>query len=214
MPKRSEQVSMDEMVIELPPLMQRFVEQMKGDRKHLMKDKAFEDPKQLRVFVGTYVYPRMINLFEMLAAATMDTYGLAVSNASQVQRLHAFTVDELQRVGSDIDDEAPLPGVSTDVMDDFQQSFYALGVVLREKLPNDKSAEDAFNKCAGFIGEMTAELMGDEYVSPSHEDATEETEEDTGGEEKEPSDDDTDDNDSPPEEPSEESDDTTAAEGE
>jgi len=208
---------MDEMVIELPPLMQRFVEQLKGDRKHLMKDKAFEDPKQLRVFVGTYVYPRMINLFEMLAAATMDTYGLAVSNTSQVQRLHAFTVDELQRVGSDIDGEVPLPGVSTDVMDDFQQSFYALGVVLREKLPDDKAVDDAFNKCAGFIGEMTAELMGDEYVSPSNDAEEDSDEGDDDGESRsktEEGDAEVDDSDNSSKEPSAEGDDPTAAEGE
>lgn len=160
MPKQSEQAEED-MEIELPPLLEKFSGKLKDDRRTLLKDKAYEKPEQLRQFIGQYLYPRLEEMFRMLGGATVDTYGVAVSNSTQLQRMHAFFVDELQRLGSDIGHNDPLPGVGADVLDDFQQAFYALGALLNEKLPEDKQVEGAFNKCAGLIGEMVGQLMGE-----------------------------------------------------
>lgn len=170
MADQSEQVTMEDMHIELPPLMQQFIDNVKADRKQLMRTKEYQQPAQLQAFIGQFLYPRLIEMFEMLGAAGMDTYGLSVSNATQLQRLHSWTVGQLQAMGSDIDHDAPLPGVSSDVMEDFQQAFYALGVVLREKLPEDKEAESAFNKCAGLLGEMVGQLMGDDGYDDGYDD--------------------------------------------
>lgn len=161
MPKEDETVSLEDAPMELPPPIEHFLGKLKADRKKLMRDKAFLRPEQLRAFVGTYLYPRIIEAVEMLAAASFDTYSLAVSNANGLQRLHAFTVHQLQGVGADLDEDARLPGVSPEVMDDFQQAFFALGVVLKAKLPDDKDAQDAFNRCAGLLAEMVGELMGE-----------------------------------------------------
>jgi hypothetical protein len=110
----------------------------------------------------------------------VDTYGLAVSNSMQLQRLHAFTINELQRLGSDLDEDAPLPGVSADVLDEFQQAFYALGALLHEKLPGDKQAEGAFNKCAGLIGEMVGQLMGHDEDEDDYDDDSDDDSDDDG----------------------------------
>lgn len=155
-----ESVSLEDVPIELPPAIEQFIGKLKSDRKKLMKDPAFGRPDQLRVYVGTYLYPRLIEAIEMLAGASFDTYALAVSNMNGLQRLHAFTVGHLDELGAELDRDAPLPGVSPEVMDDFQQAFYALGVVLRAKLPEDEEAEGAYNRCAELLGEMVAELMG------------------------------------------------------
>jgi hypothetical protein len=153
-----------------------------------MREKAFADPAQLRAFIGTYVYPRLIEAVKMLGAATYDTYSLAVSNANGLQRLHAFTVQELQNVGADLDSDSELPGVSPEVMDDFQQAFYALGVVLKDKLPGDKETQDAYNRCAELLGEMVGELMGD-YEDDGRDDGDEGDDDDRGADDGDNADD-------------------------
>ena len=146
--------------VELPPMMEALLRDLKGDRKKLLKDKAFKDPEQLRGFIGQYLFPRLITVVEMLGGAMFDTYGLAVSNANQQQRMHAFVVDELRKLGSDVDRDDELPGLSSEALDRFQQAFYALGAVLQKKLPEDAETEEAWNRCAHILSDMVEELMG------------------------------------------------------
>jgi hypothetical protein len=146
--------------VELPPMMEALIRDLKSDRKKLLKDKAFKDPEQLRGFIGQYLFPRLITVVEMLGGAMFDTYGLAVSNANQAQRMHAFMVDELRKLGSDVDRDDALPGLSSEALDRFQQAFYALGSVLQKKLPEDKDTEEAWNRCAHILADMVEELMG------------------------------------------------------
>jgi hypothetical protein len=157
------QVTLDHDEAELPPAMEYFLSQLKEDRKKLLKDKAFTDPAQLRGFIGQYLFPRLIELVQMLGGASWETYSIAVSNTNQLQRLHSWTVEEMRRLGSDVEHGDSLPGVSMEVMDDFHQSFYALGSMFKKKLPDDKEMEEAFNLCARYLSDMTEELMGRDY---------------------------------------------------
>lgn len=157
-------MSEDQMVVEvdrLPPMIQKLVQSLEADRKKLMKDKGFNDPEQLRNFIGTYAYPRMTQFVKMLAAALADTYELGVSNMNTQRRFSAMVISELNDLGSDIEHDGPLPGVSADSLDDLQQAMYALAALLEKKLPDDKETQDAFNKCAEIMSDMQAELVGE-----------------------------------------------------
>lgn len=176
----------------LPPQLARKFEEMEKHRKKLMREAAFARPDQLRMFIGTVLYPSMTELIENLAFAFMDAYGLAVSNANQLRRLHAWSVDTFNRLGADLA-EGNVPGVSTEVLDDFQQAFFALGVLLQKKLPEDKETEDAYNLCAQMLGEMVRELMGDDYYEEDEE--SEDGDDDSDEGDDEPDSDDSDESD-------------------
>ena len=185
MAEESAKVPMDEQQQALPPIFEQFLKNLKDDRKRLLKDDNFNHPHHLRSFVGQYLYPRVDEMFRMMAAAFMDSYGLAASNTNELRRLHYFTAQELNRLGADVDEGDGLPGVSPDVLNDFQQSFYALGTLLQEKYPEDQDAQAAFNNCAGFVSEMVAELMDgstfetdDEGDPPEDDESSEEKNED------------------------------------
>lgn len=173
----------------LPPQLARKFEELEKHRKKLLRDQAFARPEQLRMFVGTVLYPSITDLLENLAFGFMDAYGLAVSNANQLRRLHAWTADNLNRLGADLE-SGHVPGVSTEVLDDFQQAFFALGVLLQKKLPNDKETESAYNLCAKMLSEMVRELMGDDYYEDGDEDEGDEDDEDEDDGEDRDSDDD------------------------
>jgi hypothetical protein len=168
----------------LPPQLARKFEELEKHRKKLLRDQAFARPEQLRMFVGTVLYPSITDLLENLAFGFMDAYGLAVSNANQLRRLHAWTADNLNQLGADLE-SGHMPGVSTEILDDFQQAFFALGVLLQKKLPNDKETESAYNQCAKMLSEMVRELMGDDY----YEDGDGDDEGDEGDDEEEGSED-------------------------
>jgi hypothetical protein len=145
---------------ELPPPFVKMLEGLKADRKTLLRDKAYSNPDQLRAFMGQYLFARLHDMVELMGMALYDTYGLTVSNANQLQRLRSVMTKELRKLGSEVSDDADLPGASTEVLDDLQQSFYALGTLLSKKLPDDAEVQDAYNRCAEVLGELTAELMG------------------------------------------------------
>jgi hypothetical protein len=157
-------MSEDQMQVDidrLPPMIQKHLHALEADRKKLMKDKGFNDPEQLRGFIGTFLYPRMIETTKILSAAAFDVYELATSNMNQHRRFAAQVVSELNELGSDIDHDGPLPGVSADFLDDLQQALYRLAGVLEKKLPDDKEAQAAFNDCAKIVSDMQAELTGE-----------------------------------------------------
>jgi hypothetical protein len=154
-----ESISLDDIPIELPPYFVQLLDAMKGDRRTLMKDKAFEDAAQLRMFMATTQMVRVEDAVKALAAAMMDIHANTAANAQELQNLHRFTREELNRLGADLEDDGYLPGVSPDLLDDFQQAFFALGSLLQKKLPKDQETQQAFNLCAKFLAEMTKELM-------------------------------------------------------
>lgn len=145
---------------ELPPPFVKMLEGLKADRKTLLRDKAYSNPDQLRAFMGQYLFARLHDIVELMGMAIYDTYGLAVSNANQLQRTRSVMVKELRKLGADVSEDASLPGADTEALDDLQQAFYALGTLLSKKLPDDAEVQDAYNRCAEALGELTAELMG------------------------------------------------------
>jgi hypothetical protein len=155
--------------IQLPPAFLKFQAQLKADKKTLMRGEAYgKSPDQLRAFVGTHLFQRLDELVMLMGLALFDTYGLAVSTESQVQRMRAVYGKALKKVASAADvsldiegEDGELPGLSPEILDEFQQAFYALGTLLQKKLPEDKETETAFNKCAEILSDMVAELMGD-----------------------------------------------------
>lgn len=146
--------------IELPPHFEQVRSQLRSFRKKLLRDDAFKNPEQLRAFVGQYLFTAMDDLVRVLGAAFLDSYMLAASNANELKRLHYFTVEELNRLGADIDDDEELPGVSAEILDEFNQAFYALGTYCKAKYPSDTALEERYNRCAAIVREMVEELMG------------------------------------------------------
>lgn len=150
--------------VQLPPAFLKFQEQLKADRKTLLRDKAYaQSPEQLRAFIAQFLFPRFDEFLQLMGLALYDTYGLAVSSENQIQRMRAVYGKALKKLGADVEDEdGDLPGLSPEILDEFQQHFYALGSLLQKKLPDDKEAEKAFNKCAEILGDMVAELLGED----------------------------------------------------
>jgi len=163
---------------ELPPPFVKMLEGLKSDRKTLLRDKAYSNPDQLRAFMGQYLFARLHDIVELMGMAIYDTYGLAVSNANQLQRTRSVMVKELRKLGADVSEDASLPGADTEALDDLQQAFYALGTLLSKKLPEDTEVQDAYNRCAEALGELTAELMGVDGGDDDEEDDEEDEDED------------------------------------
>lgn len=175
---------------QLPPAFQKFQQQLKADRKKLMREEAYgKNPDQLRAFIGTHMYQRVDELVQLMGLALFDTYSLAVSTESQVQRLRAVHGKALEKLGANVGDEVDeLPGVSPDVLDEFQQHFYALGTLLQKKLPDDEEMQKAYNKCAEVLGDMVAELLGEEDEDEGDEEGDDDEDEDDeeGDDDKKP----------------------------
>jgi hypothetical protein len=171
--------------VQLPPAFLKFQGQLKADRKALLRDKAYaQSPEQLRAFIAQFLFPRLDEFVQLMGLALYDTYGLAVSSENQIQRMRAVYGKALAKLGADVDEQGDLPGVSPEVLDEFQQYFYALGTLLSKKLPEDKEVQTAFNKCAESLGDMVAELMGEDDGEEEDEDDDEEEEPEDGVERK------------------------------
>jgi hypothetical protein len=172
--------------VQLPPAFLKFQGQLKADRKALLRDKAYaQSPEQLRAFIAQFLFPRLDEFVQLMGLALYDTYGLAVSSENQIQRMRAVYGKALEKLGADVGDESgDLPGVSPEVLDEFQQYFYALGTLLSKKLPEDKEVQTAFNKCAESLGDMVAELMGEDEDEDEDEEDDDEEEAEDGVERK------------------------------
>jgi len=166
--------------VQLPPAFLKFQGQLKTDRKMLLREKAYaQSPEQLRAFIAQFLFPRLDEFVQLMGLALYDTYGLAVSSENQIQRMRAVYGKALAKLGADVDgEEGELPGVSPEVLDEFQQYFYALGSLLQKRLPEDKEVETAFNKCAEVLGDMVADLLGEDEDEDDEDDEDEEDEED------------------------------------
>lgn len=184
----SENVPLDERPIQIPPAFEAFVGKLRGDKKKLMKDKAFgSSAEQLRGFIGTFTYPRFTEMVKLFASGVFEAYSLAASNTEQLRRLHAFVVEELDHLRGELDDiDSDRRGVNPAIMDEFQQAFFALGAQLKEKLPEDKDTEAAYNRCIELLGDVVNELLGSRR---DYRDEDDEDDEGDGGDEgdKEPS---------------------------
>lgn len=154
----AEEVSLSDFAIELPPPIEKFLSDLESDRKKLMKDQAYGRGEQLQLFIGTFLYPRLIEALRVLSTATFDVYGVSVTNSNNLHALRAYVRDRFRSLG--IEEGAP-----REALDEFQHAFYALGSVLGKKLPNDKEAQAAYNKCAQILAAMVAEMTGgdDDY---------------------------------------------------
>lgn len=159
-------------VPQLPPQLRGKLDEMEKSRKKVLKDPNFARADQLKVFVGTVLMPQVSDFLETLSLAFMDAYGLSVSNANQMRRLHGWVVEEMNRLGADVGDPE-LPDVSSEVIDDLQQAFFALGQLLEKKLPGDEETEAAYNRVAKMMSDLVAELMGDDYGYDEDEDEDE-----------------------------------------
>lgn len=146
--------------VELPPPIQQLITSVKADRKKLLKDKAFEDPAQLRQFLGQFLLPRMIELIEIMGEGLVDNYNIGLGNASTIQRLHAWSKRHFEELDLDVDDE--LPGVDTELLSAIGQALHQLGAVLNAKLPDDQDAGAAFNQVVALFTRLSAQLMGDD----------------------------------------------------
>lgn len=154
-------VSLDDIPVELPPPFEKLIEEIRSDRKVLLRESAYTDPVQLRAFIGQYLYPRIMAAVKLLAGGMVDTYGLAVSNTNHLHRLHAEMSRQLYKLGADVDDrEMDLPGPSPELLDEFQQAFYAVGNGLQQKLPNDEEMQKLWNRAASILSSIQSELMG------------------------------------------------------
>jgi hypothetical protein len=165
----------DDREVELPPAFLKFQAQLKADRKMLLRDKAYgQSAEQLRAFIAQYVFQRLNESVQLMGLAIYDTYGLAVSSENQIQRMRAVYGKALAKLGADVDEKGELPGVSPEVLDEFQQNFYALGTLLQAKLPDDKDVQTAFNKCAEVLGDMVADLLGEDDEDDEDDDEDDE----------------------------------------
>jgi len=167
---------------ELPPQFVKLMAQLKEDRKKLLRENAYANPEQLRSFMGQFIFTRMTEMVELMGFALYDVYSLAVSNANQQQRMRSVMNKELRKLGADVSDEE-LPGPSTDGLDDLQQAFYSLGTLLSKKLPEDKEVQEAYNRCAQALSDLTGDLMG---YDDDDEDDEDEDDEDEKSESKKP----------------------------
>jgi hypothetical protein len=166
--------------VQLPPAFLKFQAQLKADRKKLQREEAYgKNPDQLRAFISLFLYPRLDEFVNLMGLALFDTYGLAVSTENQVQRMRAVYGKELKKLGANVEDEdGDLPGVSPEVLDEFQQHFYALGTLLQKKLPDDEEMQKAYNKCAEVLSDMVSELLGDDDEDDEDEDEDDEDDDD------------------------------------
>lgn len=171
---QSEQIALDDIAVELPPHVENLLLELKRSQKELLRTKDFgEKVQQLRGFAGLHMYAQIIKIVKLFGAMFVDCYSIAVSNANQLQRMQSFVVRELQKLGADVDDEAPLPGVSNEVIDEFQQAFFAVGAKLNEKLPEDAEMQKVWNRCAEMFSDMVRDLMGMTDDDSDYEDGDE-----------------------------------------
>jgi hypothetical protein len=158
----SEPVDEEDYQVDLPPQMEDLIAEIESDGKKLRKDDAYKNVDQLRKYVSMNTYGHMVEIVELLGAAAVDTYGLSSQVANQLARLRAFAIKHLKALGAKIEmgEMADLPGVGIESLEETKQAFYALGNLLREKLPNDKAVEEAWNQVAAGLLKMSDELTG------------------------------------------------------
>jgi hypothetical protein len=146
--------------VELPPPIQKLIASIRADRKTLLKDKAYENPAQLRQFIGQFLLPRMVEIVEMLGETYVDNVNIGLGNQSTIRSLHAWARRHFESLDIDADDE--LPGAPTELLSQIGQALHALGAVLATKLPDDEEAGVAFNTVVALFTRLSQELMGDD----------------------------------------------------
>ena len=166
----------EEMEVELPPQLEELLQDLKGDRKTLLKSKAYERPDQLRQFIAQVVIPRFSEMIEIFGTALYDTYQLSASNARQQQKMHRWAAKHLRTLGAEVSDNDLTQELAADRIDAFSQAFYALGSKLQEKLPEDKEMQEVWNRCAKEFDALLADLMGNQDFDEGDEDDEDEGE--------------------------------------
>jgi hypothetical protein len=163
---------------QLPKPLAQFAAALRGDRKKLLKEPAWADPAQLRQFLGQYTLPRVEEMFRLLAGIALEAYNLAALNSQEIRRLHAFTVEELNELGANLDDVEP-PGVSQETLDLLHETFFSLGTLIQEKYSADKALVEAYQRASEALNRTVEELLSDDDAPP--EDGDGDGGEETGG---------------------------------
>jgi hypothetical protein len=144
--------------VQLPAPLEQFSMGLRADRKKLLKEPGWSDAAQLRQFVGQFMYPRIEDMFRLLAGVALEAYGLAAGNGQEIQRLHAFVVDELNELGANLDDVAP-PGVSVETLNLLHETFYSLGSIIQEKHQGDVELVEAYQRAHEAMNRVVEDLM-------------------------------------------------------
>lgn len=163
---------------DLAPIIATALSELETSRKKLLRDSAFDSAKQLRAFIGTTLYVQIQQIVNLFGQAFQDMYGLGVQNAAQIQGLHGFAVKHFKKLGADLSprEAAELPGMDTAILDELQQAFYALASIVQAKLPGDKEAEEAFNRCAAAIAKLDEMITGGLDEEPEADESSPEPE--------------------------------------
>lgn len=150
----------DEIEYELPAEIENLLEQLKEDRKLLLRNKAFAQPEQLRAFIGQYLFERLDQIVEHLAGFTAEVFQVTGSNTGQLAKMRKLMVTHLRKLGADIEEaEFETPMVSMEAINDFQEAFYAIGALLEKKLPKDPDMQEAWNRAVSTLDDMIRELV-------------------------------------------------------
>lgn len=163
--QNSESVDLDGVEdIELPPAIVKFLRDLEGDQKRLMKKDFPANADAIRKFLALHLVERMAQMTKMFGITLLDMHQLAVSNATQLQRQRKWTAEHLRKLGVEVSDGEAFAGIGTEQIDAFGQALYALGSHLQAKYPNDKEVEQRFNTLAQRFSELVETLMGDQSV--------------------------------------------------
>ncbi len=159
-----------EMEIELPPALDQFLAIIRGEQKHLLKEKAFANGDQLRKFLALTVMERLAQSIEMLGTTMYDLHSLGVSNARQLQIQREWTAKHLRKLGAEVSDGEPFGGQGTEKIDALGQALYGLGTYLQSKHGGDKEMEARFNGVMHAFNQLVESLMGDQSAEDEDED--------------------------------------------
>lgn len=154
--------SIDLSKVKLPPPFQELLDQLKGDRKKLMKDAGLDNAKNLRHFLGLHLLPHMEKYLTLLSGGLAETYDISASNLREFGLLRSFVIKQLRAQGVDIppEIEQQLPDDVEDLIDEIDDALFKLATLLSEKLPEDKETEETFNNVRELFDDLVDELVG------------------------------------------------------
>lgn len=181
---KNQSAEVGEMEIELPPALAQFLKILEKEQGQLLKNKAFGNPDQLRKFIATTLYERLVQLVQMFGTTMYDIHTLSASNATQIVAQRKWAAKHLRALGAEVNDGEAFAGLGVVDINNVGQALYALGSYLSTKYPEDKEAEKHFNGLTIAFNELLAALMGNQSVPDDDEEEEEEEEEEEGDDEE------------------------------
>lgn len=159
----SDTSSAEEVVVELPAVMVKYLDSLRGDQKRLLKDRAkFANADELRKFVAMNVIERMIQGMEMLAATAWDLHQISVANAHGLHRTRRWAAGHLRKLGAEVNDGESFEQASLDDFNDCGQALYALSTYITRTYPNDAELIAKYNEVQKRFSALGESLMGDQ----------------------------------------------------